>query len=49
MKDKETVIEALIHYYEAVGFNDVYEKKLKNMSDKELFELYEECYGSEEE
>lgn len=49
LKDKETIIEALIHYYDAAGLKDSYEKKLKNMTDEELYELYDELYISKEE
>ena len=42
--DKELIVEELIQYYEAAGFVDVYNKKIKNLSDEELFKFYQETF-----
>lgn len=39
---RETLVEALEHYYEAAGFNDVRKNKLDEKSDDELRELYKD-------
>lgn len=36
----ENMIEELTEYYGAAGFDDVYEKELKNKTDEEILELY---------
>ena len=38
----EEMIEDLIQYYEAAGFDDVYERELKNKTEKEIEELYKQ-------
>ena len=36
------MIEALAHYYEAAGFEDVYNKELKDKNEDEIRKMYSE-------
>jgi hypothetical protein len=36
----EFMVEALTHFYEAAGFEDVYERELKNKSKEEIRAMY---------
>ncbi|WDC85327.1 hypothetical protein PL321_07785 [Caloramator sp. mosi_1] len=42
--DREELIMELEQYYEAAGFSDVYNKKLKHLTDEELKALYDEVF-----
>lgn len=46
--DREKLIMELEQYYEAAGFSDVYNMKLKNMTDEELMCLYIEIFDDKE-
>ena len=39
--EREAIEESLIQYYEAAGFEDVYNRMLKNLTDTEIWELYQ--------
>lgn len=41
----DAMIEALIQYYEAAGFKDIYEKDLKNKSYEAIEKMYIDLIG----
>ncbi len=40
----DEMIEELTMYYEAAGFEDFYSKELKNKTEKEIYDLYNETF-----
>lgn len=46
MKEKELneIIAEIEEYYECAGFEDIYERKIKNMSEKDIRAWYEETF-----
>ncbi len=41
----QEIIEALTEYYKSQGYRDVYETKLKEMSDDEIVALYKQIFA----
>lgn len=44
LKDVKDIIEELTQYYEAAGFTNVYENKLKFMPEENLREVYKAIF-----
>ncbi len=47
-KDIKLMIEELEEYYECAGFEDYYNKVLKNMSDEEIISHYNLTFSKED-